>query len=71
MTGLLYTTTLKYTDYAVWDHLRVWEGGLPVNIKLHFSDETAKILLISANCGGVVYIQNCEYQRAAGIGNSF
>lgn len=71
MTELLYTTALKYIDYAVWDHCWVWEGGLPVNIKLHFSDETANILLISAKCGGAVYIQNCEHQRTAGMGNSF
>lgn len=49
----------------------MWEGGLPVNIKLHFSDETANILLISAKCGGAVYMQNCEHQRTAGMGNSF
>lgn len=42
-----------------------------MNIKLHFSNETVKILLISANCGGVVYVQNSEHQRTAGIGNSF
>lgn len=42
-----------------------------MNIKLHFSDESAKILLISANCGGVVYIQNCEHLRTAGTGDSF
>lgn len=71
MTELLYTTTLKYANCAVWDHPWVWEGGLPVNIKLHFSNETAKILLISANCGRVVYVQSYEYQRAAGSGNSW
>lgn len=70
MTELLYTTTLKYTNCAVWDHPWVWEGGLPVNIKLHFSNETAKILLISANCGRVVYVQSYEYQSTAGIGDS-
>lgn len=53
MTERLYTTALKYTDYAVWDHLWVWEGGLPVNMKLNFSNDSEKILLISANCGGV------------------
>lgn len=68
MTELLCTTTLLYTDYAAWDHLWVWEGGLPVNIKWHFSNETAKIPLTPANCGGVVYTQNCERRRTAGVG---
>lgn len=65
-TELHFTTSLKYMGCAVWDHLWVREGGLPVNIKSHFSDETAETLLISANCGGV----GCSTRGAAGIAGS-